>query len=123
MSPQSLPTLIGMVQPSYGHSQESHAYSLMQSRQKVWPQLGRVCGKVKVVEHRGQRRVPYREVRVVAMEAVVLDGAGRAIPVRVVLLLLGCWSEEAAEAPRPEGGMINAKSIYLSRNAEGHAPW
>jgi len=83
----------------------------MQSRQKVWPQLGRVWGKVKVEEHRGQRRVPYREVRVVAMEAVVLDGAGRAIPaVRVVLLFMA----EAAEAPRPEIGMLYVCEINLS---------
>ena len=57
------------------------------------------------------------------MEAVVWDGAGRAIPaVRDGLVLLCCCWSEAAEAPRPEGGMINVKSIYLSRNAEVSAP-
>ena len=74
----------------------------MQSRQKVWPQLGSVCGRVYGWAHRGQVRVERRWDKVDDMGTVVLEMGGRAIGLLLVVELSLSAAEAAAAAAAAE---------------------
>ena len=74
----------------------------MHRRQKVWPQLGRVCGNVYGWVHRGQVRVERRWDKVDDMGMVVLGVGGMAIVALLVLLELVLSAVEAAAASAAE---------------------